>query len=173
MRTGRDLQLRMTLLTAVLIGVLGLGVSVLNTNHNASDIPRTALAQHFQQAVAALQAKRFAQAEQTLHELLQQAPRLPEAHVNMGYAQLGLGRAKVAADFFTAAIELRSTQVNAYYGLAVALERSGDLRGALGAMRSYVHLTQADDPYLPKARAALWEWETQIAQTGADKKITP
>ena len=91
----------------------------------------------------------------------------------MGFAQVDLGLPGAAADYFATAIELRATQVNAYYGLAVALERGGDLRGALGAMRSYVHLTQADDPHLPKARAALWEWESQLAPAGAKEEVSP
>ena len=170
-------------MTAVLIGTVGLAVHWLlpanpGATVDASDaMPdlsrRTNLAQSFQQAVVALREKRFAQAEQALQDVLRRAPRLPEAHVNMGFAQLGLNRAKSAADYFTAAIELRAVQVNAYYGLAVALERGGDLRAALGAMRSYVHLTRADDPYLRKARAALWEWETQIAQAGLDENAMP
>jgi hypothetical protein len=59
---------------------------------------------------------------------------------------------------------LRPNQVNAYYGLAVALEGLGDTAGALGAMRVYVHRSPPDDPYLRKAQAALWEWEAALAQ---------
>ena len=98
-----------------------------------------------------------------LHEVLRLAPKMPEAHVNMGYALLGLQRYGAAHDFFITATELRPTQANAYYGLAVALEGLHDLEGALGAMRSFIHLTSADDPYLRKARAALWEWESAWA----------
>jgi hypothetical protein len=54
---------------------------------------------------------------------------------------------------------LRPEQANAYYGLAVALEALGDRPGALGAMRSFVHLAKEGDPWVPKARAALWEWQ--------------
>ena len=84
---------------------------------------------------------------------------MPEAHANMGFALLGLGRPAQARDFFESAIELRREQMNAYYGLAVALEALTDVNGAIGAMPTYTHLAREDDPYLPKARAALWEWE--------------
>lgn len=117
----------------------------------------------FDQAVVMLHAKRYDYAIEALHRVLELAPKLPEAHVNMGYALLGMEDYKAAADFFNTAIELRPQQANAYYGLAVALEGMGDLELALGAMRSYIHLNKnAQDPHLAKARAALWEWENKI-----------
>ena len=39
--------------------------------------------------------------------------------------------------------------------------------GAVGAMRTYVHLTKPNDPYLRKAQAALWEWEAALARERA------
>ena len=115
----------------------------------------------FQQAVAMLHAKQYQHASVALHRVLELAPKLPQAHVNMGYAMLGLHRDAVARDFFMSAIDLKSSQLNAYYGLALSLERLGDLAAAKGAMRTYVHLSKPDDPFLPKARAALWEWQAQ------------
>ena len=183
MRAQRDVRLGMIALTLLLIGVLGglvhwLPTAGVSKSGMISEATRSATRQAdlqtlFRQAVTALQAKHFAQAERVLHTILTRTPRLPEAHVNMGFAQLGLGRTQVAADFFTSAIELRASLPNAYYGLAVALERGGDLPGALGAMRSYIHLTQANDPYLSKARAALWEWETQLTQVVSEKRPSP
>ncbi|MDH3355809.1 MAG: hypothetical protein OEL79_11415, partial [Chromatiales bacterium] len=39
----------------------------------------------------------------------------------------------------------------------------GDLEGALGAMRSYIHLGKNEKPqYIERARSALWEWEAQL-----------
>jgi Flp pilus assembly protein TadD len=94
-----------------------------------------------------------------LHRVLELAPSIPEVHVNMGFALVGLGRHREARDFFASAIELRRSQANAYFGLALAEEGNGDLAAAQGAMRSYLHLSRADDPHRTKARAALWEWE--------------
>jgi hypothetical protein len=31
-------------------------------------------------------------------------------------------------------------------------------------MRSYLHLSRADDPYRVRARAALWEWEEKLGR---------
>jgi len=87
---------------------------------------------------------------------------MPEAHVNMGFALIGKENYKAAADFFSSAIELRPYQANAYWGLAISLEQLGDLEGALGAMRTFIHLSPPNDPFVRKARSALWEWESTL-----------
>jgi Flp pilus assembly protein TadD len=120
--------------------------------------------QRFEQAVVMLHAKQYDHAITALHRVLELAPTMPEASVNMGYALLGVDRAEDARGFFVAAIELRPEQANAYYGLALAEEKRRDLPAALGAMRSYLHLSKADDPYRSKARSALWEWEETLGR---------
>jgi Flp pilus assembly protein TadD len=128
---------------------------------HASRMRKAEFDARFQQAVVMLHAKQYEHAVTALHRLLELAPEVPEAHVNMGFALLGLGRHAAARDFFNGALALRPAQANAYYGLAVSLDALGDRPGALGAMRTYVHLSGPDDPWLPKARAALWEWQAQ------------
>lgn len=130
---------------------------------HAQDARLREVEMRFQQGIAMLHARQFDYAVKAFHRVLELSPRLVEAHVNMGYALIGLQDYKAAYDFFQGATELHPAQVNAYYGMAVALEGQGDLEGALGAMRSYVHLSSKDDPFLPKARAALWEWQEQLA----------
>jgi predicted Zn-dependent protease len=144
--------------------------------------PREAMADHvrrmqraefaagFQQAAVMLHARQYEHAVTALHRLLTIDPAVPEVHVNMGFALLGLKRPDAARDFFESATQLKPGQANAYYGMAVALESLGDLPGALGAMRTYVHLTTPDDPWLPKARAALWEWQSRGASSGEGRK---
>lgn len=117
----------------------------------------------FKQGVVMLHAKRYEHAIAAFHRVLEYAPDLPEAHVNMGFALQGLGRHAHARDFFESATALRPGQANAYYGLAMALEGLDDKRGAIGAMRTYVHLAGAADPHRRKAEAALWEWESAVA----------
>lgn len=129
---------------------------------HAADKRKQEVARRFSQGVALLNAKEYEAAASELHRVLELAPQLPEAHVNMGFAMIGVERFALARDFFNSAIDLNTQQVNAYYGLAVALEGLRDMRGALGAMRAYVHLSKADDAYLPKAQAAIWEWETEL-----------
>lgn len=117
----------------------------------------------FDQAVVMLHAKRYDHAVTALHRVLELAPQMPEAHVNMGFALIGLGRPKAARDFFDSATELAPGQANAYYGLALAYEGLGDLKLALSAMRSFLHVAKAEDEqYLRRARAALWEWEARL-----------
>jgi tetratricopeptide (TPR) repeat protein len=116
----------------------------------------------FQEAVAMLHAKKYEFALPPLHRLMQLDPKMPEAYVNMGFALIGLKRYKAAETFFQTAIDLRPYQDNAYWGLAVALENQNDLGGALGAMRTYIHLAPPNDPYVTRARSALWEWEYRL-----------
>jgi predicted Zn-dependent protease len=123
----------------------------------------------FDQAVIMLHAKQYEHAAVALHRVLALAPQLPEAHVNMGFALLGLKRADEAQAFFDAATALKPDQANAYYGLALGYEAQGDLALASGAMRTYLHLARHERPeHLRRARAALWEWEQ--ARPGAALK---
>jgi len=115
--------------------------------------------QRFSQGVLMLHARQYEHAMTAFHRVLELAPDLPEAHVNMGFALIGLERHAAARDFFESALALRRGQANAYYGLAVALEGLHDRPGAIGAMRTYLHRTGEADPYRRKAQAALWEWE--------------
>lgn len=131
----------------------------------ASADPRLAeIEQRFGQAVVMLHARRYEEALVALERVIALSPRLPEAYVNSGYALLGLESYEHARDFFLAATELDPYQGNAYWGLAVALEALEDLDGALGAMRTYIHLAPPDDPYVRRARSALWEWDTRRAR---------
>lgn len=116
----------------------------------------------FEEGVYMLHAGRYNEAVTAMHAVLLLSPRLVEAHVNMGYALLGLKRFKAADEFFRKAIDLKPYQGNAYWGLAEALEGEGDLAGALGAMRTYIHLAKPGDPYVTRARSALWEWESRL-----------
>ena len=66
----------------------------------------------FNEATVMLHAKQFEHALTALHRVLELAPKMPEAHVNMGYAMLGLKRFAAARDFFSGALELRPAQAN-------------------------------------------------------------
>ncbi|MGQ0524695.1 MAG: tetratricopeptide repeat protein [Betaproteobacteria bacterium] len=128
---------------------------------------RQEIHQRFQQGVIMLHAKQHEHAMAAFHKVLELDPALPEAHVNMGFALIGLERYAAARDFFESALALRKEQVNAYYGLAVVLEGLQDRAGAIGAMRTFVHLSRPNDPYVRKAQSALWEWETARDNTAA------
>jgi len=121
----------------------------------------------FDEAAVMLHARQYDHAITALHRVLMLAPTLPEAHVNMGFALLGLKRPAEARRFFDGATALNPGQANAYYGLALAAEAEGDLAFATGAMRSYLHLARGEDPkHLARARAALWEWGQKTGRGG-------
>ena len=152
------------------VGLFGRRFSVASelpgSQARVTDPTRQEIHQRFQQGVIMLHAKQHEHAMTAFHRVLELDPALPEAHVNMGFALIGLERYGAARDFFESAIALRKEQINAYYGLAVALDGLRDRPGAIGAMRTFVHLSRTDDPYLRKAQAALWEWEAERKTTG-------
>ncbi len=129
-----------------------------------ADRSENELQKQFEKAAEQLNARQYDDALKTLHRVLELAPDMPEAHANMGYTLLGMERYEIARDYFQSAIDLNGYQSNAYWGLAVAYEKLDDLPAAMGAMRSYIHLAVPDDPYVRRARSALWEWETTLAR---------
>ena len=122
------------------------------------------LHERFQQAAVMLHAGQPQHALTALERVIDLAPNMPEARVNAGFALYELSNMTAAQAQFRQAIDLRPGQANAYYGLAMTLEALGDLEGALGAMRTYVHLVDEHDPHVRKARSAIWEWESQREQ---------
>lgn len=170
-RGRRDVRVRALLATLaiVLLGgiLLGANESWLprggsKAKAHVAEKKRAEIDQRFQQGVIMLHAKEYDHALTAFHRVLELAPDMPEAYVNAGFALLGKGEFSAAADFFDEASTLRPDQFNAYYGLAVALEGMGNMRGAIEAMRTYVHRAPATDPYRVKAEAALWEWQEKI-----------
>lgn len=159
-------------LAAVLAG--GLGLSQLGPTHSpqAVAVAPDELRRAFDASVVLLHAHRYEPAAVVLARVIELSPSLPEARVNMGYAQLGLKQPRLARQQFERAIALKADQANAYHGLALAHEAEQDLELALGAMRSYLHLARTEDEaHLRRARAAVWEWETQLlARRQAAKK---
>ena len=113
----------------------------------------------FEQASALLHAHKYEYAITALLEVLAMVPNMPEGYVNLGFAYFGLEDYDMAEKSFTKAIELRPEQANAYYGLASVWDAKKDYEAALGAMRSFIHLAPANEPYVVKARSAIWEWE--------------
>lgn len=155
------------LLTCALVCAGGLGIAALAPMHEPEAQPAAAAGDTqrlFDAAVLLLHGRRFDEARVLLLRVIELSPALPEAHANLGFALLGLQQPEAARVAFERAIALRPAQANAYYGLALAQESLGDLELALGAMRSYLHLGRSEsDEHQRRARAALWEWEAQLA----------
>lgn len=173
--TRRDVRLPAAVATVALIFLGGLAVTFVPRERTPAAVAAAAkprphaaeIDERFQQGVVMLHAKKYEYAIAAFHQVLKYAPDMPEAHVNMGYALVGLGHHAQARDFFESATVLRPGQANAYYGMAMALEGLGDLRGAIGAMRTYAHLVPREDPHRRKAEAAVWEWEEAVRTAAA------
>lgn len=127
----------------------------------------------FKEGVAMLHAKQYEHALTAFHRVLELEPEMPEAYVNAGYALLGMHDAKGARDFFDSATNLRSNQLNAYFGLGEALAELGDTLGALQAMETYVHLAPKDDPFRIKAESAAWELRAKMDEERAQFTAVP
>lgn len=121
----------------------------------------------FEQGVVMLHLKRHEYALAAFDRVVELEPGLVEAHVNRGFALVGLEHFDAACAAFDHALILRPVQANAYYGLGLCLEGLGDLAGALGAMRTFLHLSPGagpDDEHQRRAAAAVWEWEAALAE---------
>lgn len=123
------------------------------------------VARRFQEGVMMLHARQYDHALTAFHRVLQIDPRFPEAHVNAGFALLGMGNPRAAADFFDSATNLRPDQMNAYFGLGEALMALGDRHGALQAMETYLHRSPPDDRFRVKAEAAVWELRAELSRS--------
>ena len=131
--------------------------SIESSKNNQLDRTFTTAVRHMQQG-------EYEQAVNLWHQILLNNAAIPEVKVNMGFSLFELGRYETARDFFIGAMQQNAFQANAYYGLAITSEKMGDLEGAMGAMKSYIHLAQnkEDQPFIRKARSAVWEWESQL-----------
>lgn len=135
--------------------------------------------EQFNRALSHMQKKEYSQAVLVWNQLLRTNDSIPEAHVNQGFSLFEMGHIDPAIKHFQHALDLNNFQVNAYYGLAICMEKIGDIEAATGAMRSYIHLAEKNDPFIRKARSALWEWENRKnsaeIETGpaAEESISP
>jgi len=170
-RKGRYLTVSLLLVIAIAVAgwmlnswitePVGLSVPASSFNNGEDTDSR----QIYTAAVRHMQMAEYEQALSLWHQLLLTNPEIPEIKVNMGFSLFELEQYVTARDFFIAAMEQNAYQANAYYGLAITSEKLGDLEGAIGAMRSFLHLADDDTEkkFLRKARAALWEWEAQLS----------
>jgi tetratricopeptide (TPR) repeat protein len=123
---------------------------------------------YFNRALAYMQNRQYAQAVLVWNELLLKNDSIPEVHVNQGFSLFEMGHIEPASRHFQRALELNSYQINAYYGLAICFEAMEELEAAMGAMRSFIHLADENDPFIRKARSALWEWESRTDRFDID-----
>ena len=138
---------------------------------NTAENHRQVIDQYFNTALAFMQKKQYQPAVHQWQQLLALNPEIAEAHVNLGFSLYELGKYASAIESFNQAMDINSYQLNAYYGLAICYEKTGDIKAAIGAMRSFIHLSEKDDPFVRKAKAALWEWESQLPKADVKNQI--
>jgi len=165
----RDVRVPVLGLTVFAIGLLGYLVTqpwhkddAPGAGNSSNGAVQSSMAQvdpDFLAGVAQLQAGNASNALVLFRRFSARAPLVPEVHVNLGFAYLELGQLKEAEESFQQAIQIRPMQANAYYGLGLVYEQYNDLELARGAMRSFIHLSSENDPYIRLAKSALWEWE--------------
>jgi tetratricopeptide (TPR) repeat protein len=126
------------------------------------EVTEPGFADYFATGVHLLQVGLPLEAAATFETASRLRPQVAEARINLGYAYLAAKNYARAEAAFGAALDLKPQQANGYYGWAQSLEALGDLAGALGAMRTYVHLSSEGDPYRRRALAAIWEWQTAL-----------
>lgn len=154
----------------VLIGMIVMGgLFQLYMDYIKKDVDSTVnqnskIDQHFNAGIDYMLNKQFSQAAIEWQQILLITKKIPEVHVNLGFSLIEEKNYQQAADHFLTAMDLNAFQANAYYGLAVCYEKLGDLKAAMGSMRSYIHLSKEGDPFVRKARSALWEWENPLDQ---------
>lgn len=124
-------------------------------------------ADYFRTGVHLLQVDRPGEAAALFEKARAIRPLQPEVHVNLGYAHLKAGDYRAAEESFRTALETRPAQVNAYYGWAESLEALGDIEAALGAMRTFIHLSPEEDEFVRRARSAVWEWSETLERRRA------
>lgn len=133
-----------------------------NPEGHLQQLAQSEIRQRFDQSVVMLHAEQYEYAIAALNRVLELAPELPEAHINMGFALLGFEQYEMAEKYFSRASLLRPDQANAYYGWALALQGLGHLDGALGAINSYMHVADKNDTYRTRAREIQSEIRRQI-----------
>lgn len=98
--------------------------------------------------------RKFADAEPLLRSALRRSPDQVVALTNLGYLLVDTGRAPEAVAHFERARSLARTDESAAYGLALALQASGDRRRAADAWREFLAKFPGSR-WAPRARESL------------------
>lgn len=123
--------------------------------------------ENLRQARAMLDAKSYDEAIRALNRVMLLQPDNAEAHTRMGLALIGRQQYPQAHAFLMHAIDLDPYQADAYFGIAIVQEAAGNLEGAIGGMRNFLHVTEDPDPgrlQVAQARSAIWEWEARLGR---------
>ncbi|MFN3076811.1 MAG: tetratricopeptide repeat protein [Alphaproteobacteria bacterium] len=164
-------------LTIALVVVVGLGGAVIAwlpplpiyKSQPSPPVPASppteedlAFTRAFTEGVKLLKAGHAPEALELFAAAARRRPHAPALWVNIGFARLANKETEAAVMAFQKAINIDAKRVNGYYGLAMALEAQEDIQGALGAMRTYLHLAPQGTDFYRRASSAVWEWEERL-----------
>lgn len=130
------------------------------------------------EATKKIRAKNFDEAISDLQQAREKIQQSPRSYVVMASALAGKKDYDTARDFYKSAIDKDPYLAEAYYGFAITSEALGDLPGAIGGMRNFLHVQPNADPQklkIVQARSAIWEWESQLGRGpwGPTKGVPP
>lgn len=133
--------------------------------------PDALFTREFMEGVKLLREGHAAEALAMFQSARKRRPHSAALWTNIGFAMLANSENAVAA--FETALTINARQINAYYGLAMALEAQGEMEGALGAMRTYLHLAPKGTDFYRMASSAVWEWEEDRKAEPRDLEVDP
>lgn len=130
--------------------------SVANRRH-AEAMRKSEIEQRFKQGVAMLQMRQYEHAVTAFHRVLELAPMLQEAHINMGFALYELGDFIGAERFFIGARAIDSSVASPVYGQALALQAQGQALRAQNVLKEFIAMAPENDPFRERAISRLKE----------------
>jgi tetratricopeptide (TPR) repeat protein len=148
------------------LGLVELGPRVSGRSGGAVGIPREAEAR----VRAELRAGLLDQADRGIAALLEEAPDRAEFHALRGDAESARGRWAEAAACYDLAVRLDPLLAEAYYSLAIATLRTGQITRALDAFDTYVRVPGAGEGQIGRATRAtllLQQIQTFLEEEGA------
>ncbi len=110
---------------------------------------------HFNSGVRFSQRGDFDKAIEEYSKALEINSGIAEIHSNLGFAYLDGGKTDLSISSQKKALELDANLNNAYYGLALALERKGDIEGARKNWEQYLESAPKDTRWWNKAKVKL------------------
>jgi tetratricopeptide (TPR) repeat protein len=137
---------------------VAVGAAALDAAAEPAPPPGRSAARRYLDALALLQSREYAKADETLTEAIAIDPRLAHAHAARASARFGLGRFRDAATDYRTALELDAGLGTPLYGLAECYRVLGDARRASEMYERYAQSGAAD------VRADLREIASKRAQ---------
>ena len=110
---------------------------------------------HFDKAIEHTRAREFEAAIDEYTKSLEINPHSAEANSNMGFAYMDLWDFDLALKYQLKALEVNPEFANAYYGLALTLEKKGDKAGAAENWKEFIKRSEPGSKWAMMAKERL------------------